>query len=114
MSIPRYLLKRMVAKDAVKLIDNNIVIKVVNLVSPATIDEIPPQEELKKMIKVLVDGEVVIDENTPNILNEILIKYGPNGNETAYSLGDLHKGVGDLIAQGDNLIFSYPNKTVIL
>jgi hypothetical protein len=52
--IPKYILKRMIPKDAVKAVPGGVEITAVNVISPISIDEIP--DNLLDYLEVEVDG----------------------------------------------------------
>lgn len=66
--VPKYILKRMVSKDAVKLVGENIEISMINLIMDIPTSEIPNYVgNLLEKMDILVDGEVVVGIDFPDV-----------------------------------------------
>ena len=57
--IPKYIIKRLIPEDAVKIDGELLKIKMVNVISPISIDEVP--DDVLNYLEVKVDDEVVLD-----------------------------------------------------
>ncbi|MHA1371518.1 MAG: hypothetical protein ACTSWN_09440 [Promethearchaeota archaeon] len=53
--IPKYILKRMIAKDAIKNTEYGWKVEIKNVISPLSVDEIP--DNVENLFKVYVDGK---------------------------------------------------------
>ncbi|MFX0100442.1 MAG: hypothetical protein ACFFCS_12790 [Candidatus Hodarchaeota archaeon] len=66
--VPKYVLKRMVANDAVKLVGDNIEITIINLIMDIPTSEIPNYVgNLLEKMDMTVDGEVVCGIDFPDV-----------------------------------------------
>ncbi len=103
--IPRYIIKRMIPKDAVKLVGDNIVVEMVNVISPITVEGIPPPEEVSQYLEVKADGEVILDESMPELVKGLKIGWG----DKQFEFINLQSAEGETIPVGDKLIVTFPN-----
>lgn len=95
--IPKYILKRMLTKDCLKLEGDMIVIEVINVISPISIDEIP--EDVLNYLEVKVDGNVLPDLSG--------LRLSAQGKE--FSLSNIKEAVGLTLPVGEKLIIKMPN-----
>jgi hypothetical protein len=91
--IPKYILKRMIPKDAVKAVDGGIEISAINVISPIGIDEIP--DNITDYLEVEVDGVKVSDAQKKAI--KVIL------NEKAYTIDNAKNLVGMTIAVGESI-----------
>ncbi len=97
------MIKRLVPEDAVKLVDNEIQVSIVNVLATIPFDRMP--ENFIKSIVVKVDNEVVASADKPDLVSKTkLIVRGK-----AYPL-DKIKGIeiGEL-PPGETMVVAIPN-----
>ncbi|MBD3186580.1 hypothetical protein GF325_07125 [Candidatus Bathyarchaeota archaeon] len=58
--IPKYIMKRMFPKDAVKKINGGLEITMINVISPLSVDEVP--DDVENYIEASIDGKPVDKE----------------------------------------------------
>lgn len=88
--IPKYIIKRMIKKNAVKLVEGGIELEFINIISPLEIYEVP--DNFLEYILVSIDGKQVNNE----IINEVSVK----NNEDTYKIKDAQTFVGKIIPVG--------------
>ncbi|MHA1820680.1 MAG: hypothetical protein ACTSU2_05830 [Promethearchaeota archaeon] len=64
--IPKYILKRMFPKDCVKKVDNGVEIKMINVISPLSIDEGIPDDPWN-YIDAIIDGKPLDEDKKKKI-----------------------------------------------
>ena len=102
-TFPKYMIKRLIPEDAVKLAGSEIQVTIVNVLATIPFDRMP--ENFMKSIVVKVDNEVVASADKPELISKAkLIVKG-----TAYAF-DKIKGVeiGEL-PPGETMIVAIPN-----
>jgi hypothetical protein len=88
--IPKYILKRMIPKDAVKAVAGGVEITAVNVISPISVDEVP--DDVINYLEVEMDG-VKISENQKKGLKIFVA-------EKEYNLANAKDLVGQTIPVG--------------
>jgi hypothetical protein len=101
--IPRYIIKRMVRKDGVKLVDGNIEITVTNAIAPLVVDEVP--EDVINYLEFQVDGKVVVGGEVPESSKDFQMKFG----EKIFTIDTLKDALGETLPVGGQLTITYPN-----
>ncbi len=102
-TFPKYMIKRLIPEDAVKLEGNEIHVTIVNVLATIPFDRMP--ENFMKSIVVKVDNEVVASADKPELISKAkLIVKG-----MAYAF-DKIKGteIGEL-PPGETMIVAIPN-----
>lgn len=101
--IPKYILKRMIPADAVKLVGSNIEITMVNVISPISIDEVP--DDLLNFIEVKIDGDVVLGADKKDLGKDLQIK----AENKVYTLTNVKEAQGMTLPVGGTLVVVLPN-----
>ena len=101
--IPRYIIKRMVPKDGVKLVEDRIVISVTNVISPWIIDEVP--DDVINYLELKVDDKVIMGGEIPDSGKGLEIQF----TDTTYTINTLKNALGETFPVGGILTLSYPN-----
>jgi hypothetical protein len=101
--IPKYILKRMIPKDAVKLIGDNLEITMVNVISPISIDEVP--DDLLNYLELKVDNEVVMGAGNEGVGSGLQIK----AEGKVFTLKNVKEAVGLTLPVGGTLTVVMPN-----
>lgn len=76
--IPKYILKRMFAKDAVKKVAGGLEITMTSVISPFSVDELP--EDAENYIEALIDGKPIKKEKMKKPM-----KMTINGEKKSYA-----------------------------
>lgn len=97
--IPKYILKRMIPKEGVRKVPEGVMIEVINVISPISIDEIP-NDDLMNYVEVLIDGKLVDKEI---VRKTKLIAQGKT-----YGVEDLKSLVGTTIPVGEKINILFP------
>ena len=87
----------MIAKDAIKLVGNDLVFTVVNVISPWTIDEVPDD--------VLNYLEAKVDNEKQDLSKGFTIK----AEDKTYTLKNIKESLGSTFPVGGILTLSMPN-----
>lgn len=104
MFVPKYVLKRLVPEDGLKLVGDNIVLNVVNVITPIPFSQIPG--EILDILEVKLDDEVMISNTKRELAKEMSIKW----KEQTYKIEKI-KEVGDgTLPVGDTFQIIMPNK----
>ena len=98
--IPKYILKRMVPKDAVKKVENGIEIHMVNVISPLSIDDGIP-DDAENHVNFKVNGE----DLSPELKKQITFTL--EGGDS-YSIENAKEFEGVVIPVGGKLVISAP------
>lgn len=101
--IPKYILKRMVPKDAVKLEGDKIVIDVTNVISPINIDEIP--DNVQDYLEVKLDGETILSGEKPELFKGLKISW----EDKEFTIDNIKDAIGLTIPVGGKLRIEFPN-----
>ncbi len=101
--IPKYILKRMIPKDAVKIDGDDVVIDATNVISPISIDEIP--DDVLNYLEVQVDGEVVLSGDKPELAKGLKLMF----DEKAFTMDNIQDAVGETLPVGGKLKIIFPN-----
>jgi hypothetical protein len=101
--IPKYILKRMIPKDAVKLVGNDLELTMVNVISPISIDEVP--DDLLNYLEVKIDNEVVLGADKKDAANGLKIKW----EDKTFTMANVKEAVGLTLPVGGNLVVIIPN-----
>jgi len=97
--IPKYILKRMIPKDAIKALDDGgVEIKMINVISPITIDEVP--DNLLDYIEAKLDGN--------EVSKDLIAKTELEFENDKYQLSNAKEALGKTIPVGGNLIIRIP------
>nr|MDO8113076.1 hypothetical protein [Candidatus Sigynarchaeota archaeon] len=102
-AIPKYILKRMILENAVKLDKDFITIKVLNVLSNLPVSKIPP--EFLDVLDVKIDDVPVLKTNRKAILAKC--SFVLKGK--IYPLADIAKVEGDEIPIGEEFSIVFPN-----
>src|SRR6056297_252637 len=101
--IPKYILKRMIPKDAIKLDGDDVVINVTNVISPISIDEIP--EDVLNYLEVKVDGDVVLSGAKPDLADGLKLIW----EDKTFTLDNIQDAVGETLPVGGKMKIVFPN-----
>lgn len=96
-NIPKYIIKRMIPKDGVKLIGNELVFTVVNVLSPWTIDEVP--DDVLNYLAAKVD----------NISQDLSKGFSIKTEEKTYTLKNVKEALGSTFPVGGIMTLTLPN-----
>lgn len=99
--IPKYILKHMIPADAVKAIPTGVQITAINVISPTTITEIPPEGVLDK-VEFLIDGKPIADEDKARVQLSLADK--------TVVVSDLKALEGATLPVGGTIVFVLPVK----
>ncbi len=102
--IPKYILKRLVPKDAVTLEGDEISVEVTNVISPIPIGDLPGS--LKDVLYIDLDGETVFSPEKQEIADDVKLFW--DGEE--YDLETIKQAGGGTMAVGGKLKVKIPNK----
>lgn len=92
--IPKYILKRMFSKDAVKKVEGGVTITLTNVISPLSVDEVP--EDVENYIELSVDGKKLDDEKKKQF--KIILEDG-----TEYNIDNAQEFAGKVIPVGSKV-----------
>ena len=92
--IPKYILKRMFAKDAVKKVEGGVTITLTNVISPLSVDEVP--EDVENYIELSVDGNPIPEDKKKQF--KIILEDG-----TEYNIDNAQEFAGQVIAVGSKV-----------
>ena len=101
--VPKYVLKRLIPPDSVKLEGAVLKVKVVNILMPLPLSEIPGN--FLDILSVKLDGEVVLNRTMPDLYNKASIIH----NNTTYALKDIKTINGGVMPVGDEFTIVFPN-----
>ncbi|MHA1819886.1 MAG: hypothetical protein ACTSU2_16090 [Promethearchaeota archaeon] len=99
--IPKYILKRMLPKDCIEATDDGFLIKMVNVISPITVEEIP--DNVIDYLEVKIDDTPVSDE----VKKGIKIK---NDEGMEVGIENMADAIGVTIPVGGHLTIFVPYK----
>jgi hypothetical protein len=103
MFVPKYVLKRLVPEDGLKIVGETVVLNVVNVITPIPFSQIPG--EILDILEIKLDDEVVISSTKRDLAKKMTIKW----NNQTYSIERI-KDVGDgTLPVGDKFEISMPN-----
>ncbi len=102
-TFPKYMIKRLIPEDAVKIVGNEIQVTIVNVLATIPFDRMP--ENFIKSIVVKVDNDVVASVDKPDLVSKTKIIVRGK----AYPL-DKIKGIeiGEL-PPGESMVVAIPN-----
>ncbi len=101
--IPKYILKRMIPKDAVSIDGDDIVVAMTNVISPISIDEIP--EDVLNYLEVKVDGDIVISGDQPEAGKSLRIKW----EDKTFTLDNIDEAIGETLPVGGKMTIMFKN-----
>jgi hypothetical protein len=101
--VPKYVLKRLIPADAVKLEKNVLKVKVVNILMPLPLSEIPGN--FLDILEVKLDGEIVLNRTKPELFSKASIIH----NDQTYPLKDIKNINGGVMPVGDIFYIVFPN-----
>ena len=101
--IPKYILKRLIPDNAVKLDGQDLKIQMVNVIQPIPIEEVP--EDLLKFIEVKIDNEVVIDAQKKDAAEQMKIQW----QDKVFTLKNVKEAQGLTLPVGGTLTIILPN-----
>ena len=96
--IPKYILKRMFASDAVKTVPGGIEITMTNVISPLSVDEVP--DDVENYIEFTVDGKPLEAAKK----KDIRFSFG----EKSFSIENAKEFAGVVIPVGEKITFFAP------
>ncbi len=102
--IPKYILKRMVPDNAVKVVANNIEITIVNVISPLTIEDIP-EGDLSQYVDIALDGKWYEGAAKQDFVNKIELRY----EDKAVTLKNVRQFSGLTLPVGGQIKLVAPN-----
>ncbi len=102
--IPKYILKRMVPDNAVKVVANNIEITIVNVISPLTIEDIP-EGDLAQYVDIALDGKWYEGLAKQDFVNKIELRY----EDKAVTLKNVRQFSGLTLPVGAQIKLVVPN-----
>lgn len=101
--IPKYIIKRMIPADGVKLRGDMIDVNFVNVISPISIDQVP--DDVLNYIVVKIDDEVVLDASRAAEAEKMSITW----QEKVFTMKNFKEAQGQTLPVGGSLIISFPN-----
>jgi hypothetical protein len=101
--IPKYIIKRLIPEDAVKVDGELLKIKMVNVISPISIDEVP--DDVLNYLEVKVDDEVVLDATKTDMAAGMKLIW----NDQEFTLENIKDAQGQTLPVGGELIVCLPN-----
>lgn len=101
--IPKYILKRMIPQDAVKIENDEIVVEMTNVISPISIDEVP--ENVLEYIELKVDGNVIVDGSKPEMGKTLKITW----EDKVFTIDNFKSAVGMTLPVGGKLKIAFKN-----
>jgi hypothetical protein len=75
MLYPKYIVKRMIPNEAIRVTPNGMEISIINVFSPGKIDEIP-ENDIEKQFEIRIDGIALTEQEKSQIYIEIEGKKG--------------------------------------
>ncbi len=102
--IPKYILKRMVPDNAVKIVANNIEITIVNVISPLTIEDIP-EGDLSQYVDIALDGKWYEGQAKQDFVSKIELRY----EDKAVTLKNVRQFSGLTLPVGAQIKLVTPN-----
>lgn len=108
MYIPKYILKRMVPRDAVKAVEGGVEITFVNVISPLVLEELPDdvQEKIHEYLEVTIDGDPLPVEQ----LNEATVEVvsGDDDEAKKFAVANIQEADGFTLPVGGRLLIYLP------
>jgi hypothetical protein len=101
--IPKYITKRLIPADAVKIEQDLIRVKFVNILSPIPTGKAP--EKTKDAIVVKIDGQLIYSKDKKDIGTKIWLEY----KNQKFNLDELSKMGNGIIPVGDTFDIVAPN-----
>lgn len=102
--IPKYITKRLVPTDGIKLEDGKIKVKFINVLSPISIEKAPAN--IKDFIELKIDGELIYSKDKRELEPNVRIEY----KNKQFTLDEIKKmGEKGIIAVGDSFNIIVPN-----
>ena len=96
--IPKYILKRMFADDAVKNVPGGIEVTMTNVISPLSVDEVP--DDVENYIDLSVDGKALPSDKK----KDIRISFGGK----SFSIANAREFAGVVIPVGEKVAIFAP------
>ena len=93
----------MIAKDAVKVVGDNLEMTMTNVISPISIDEIPP--DVLNYLEMKIDNDVILDGSKADVANKMQIKW----EDKIFTMANLKDAVGLTLPVGGLLTIIVPN-----
>lgn len=103
MFIPKYVLKRMVPMDAVKLIDNILSVEIINVFTPIPFSLIPG--DIAEILEIHWNGKLMFDASHKELYDKVTIIW----NEKQYPLHRIKDVADGTLAVGDKFCITMPN-----
>src|SRR5271157_1312184 len=72
--IPKYILKRLIPEDALKIVDDKIEITFINVISPIQITDIP-EGDLSQYVDIAIDGKYFEGSEKSDFISQIELHY---------------------------------------
>jgi hypothetical protein len=101
--IPKYILKRMIPQDAVKIDGDNIIVEMTNVISPISIDEAP--DNVLDYFELKIDGNIHIDGTKPDEGKHLKVEWEGK----IFTIDNFKEAVGLTLPVGGKLKFIFRN-----
>ena len=101
--IPKYIIKQLIPEDAVKINGELLKIKMVNVISPISIDEVP--DDVLNYLEVKVDDEVVLDASKTDMAAGMKLLW----QDQEFTLDNIKEAQGQTLPVGGELTVVLPN-----
>lgn len=104
--VPKYIIKRLIPMDGVKLdaATNTLSIKLVNVLSPLPLADIPG--DFLDLLDVKIDGKEIVNRSHPELYPELKLKW----KDQVVPMKDIKSLAGGTLPVGDELMIMLPNK----
>ena len=103
MYVPKYVLKRLVPVDAVKLIDGILSVEIINVFTPIPFNLIPG--DIAEILEITWNGKLMFDASHKELYDKVTITW----NNMKFSLNRIKEVAEGTLAVGDKMIISMPN-----
>jgi hypothetical protein len=101
--IPKYILKRMIPKEAVTIQGDDIVVSMTNVISPISIDEVP--DKVLEYIVLKIDDKVIIDAANPDLAKTLKLGW----EDKVFTLNNFKDACGLTLPVGGKLTIGFKN-----
>lgn len=101
--IPKYIAKRLIPADAVKIENDKVKVKFVNVLAAISTEKSP--KNTKDFIEVKIDGQTLFSKTQQNLESGVLLEH--KGKK--YALNEIQQIGNGIIAAGDILNIFVPN-----
>jgi hypothetical protein len=106
--IPKYIIKRMVPADAIKLVAGGLELNAINVISPLSVDGIPENINIVDYVDFKIDGTSV----AADIKKGIKFTVGEGTAAKTFTMDKIREFEGVVIPVGGKMKIFVPNKTL--